>query len=267
MRPATWERASWSSVWKLFELGRFLTISAHSLGEKPTFNKCLTISACGAVSCCIELQKLPATWDCRSCLTSEISESSCSTLEEGARLADFSAEAAGAAGLVLDRVGNWAGWILSWLGRVSWGSWRAWLCLRFLFCSASAMEMGVIAASLGRAPRVIGRTVSAALLFKLAAFISSKRDSVLSLRKSRPASRFSSRKASEELLAAGLPESFDILERSSGVMARISTPWSVSLVDSTIASGPILALTILRASAVLEAVNFCGPILTPFRYF
>ena len=262
MRPATCERASWSSVWKLFELGRFLTISAQSLGEKPTFNKCLTISACGAVSCCMELQKLPATWDCRSCFTSEISESSCSTLEDGARLAAFSEGAAGAAGLVLDRVGNCAGWITSSWGWYTWGSCRAWLCLRFLFCSASAIEMGVMAASFERAPRLIGRTVSAAtLLFKLAALSSSKRDSVLSLRKSRPASRFSSRNASEELLAAGFPESFDILERSSGVMARISTPWSVSLVDSTIASGPILALTILRASAVLEAVNFCGPMI------
>ena len=47
--------------------------------------------------------------------------------------------------------------------------------------------------------------------------------------------------------------------RSPEVIAITSTPWSVSFVESTMASGPISARMSFRASAVLAAINFWGP--------
>ena len=51
--------------------------------------------------------------------------------------------------------------------------------------------------------------------------------------------------------------------KSSGVMATISTPFLVSLVDKIMASAPISRRTFFKASAVFKAVNFWGPIWTP----
>ena len=53
------------------------------------------------------------------------------------------------------------------------------------------------------------------------------------------------------------------LAKSWGVMATISTPLTVSLVDKIMASAPISRRTFFKASAVFEAVNFWGPICTP----
>ena len=50
------------------------------------------------------------------------------------------------------------------------------------------------------------------------------------------------------------------LAKSSGVMATISTPFLVSLVDKIMASAPISRRTFFKASAVFKAVNFWGPI-------
>ena len=52
----------------------------------------------------------------------------------------------------------------------------------------------------------------------------------------------------------------DRLAKSPGVIATISTPFLVSLVDKIMASAPISSRTFFKASAVFKAVNFWGPI-------
>ena len=47
--------------------------------------------------------------------------------------------------------------------------------------------------------------------------------------------------------------------RSLELMATISTPWSMSVVEITMASGPIRVRISFKASAELGAVNFWGP--------
>ena len=58
------------------------------------------------------------------------------------------------------------------------------------------------------------------------------------------------------LKASATSEWLDKLAKSCEVMAMISTPWSVSFVDSTIASEPNSVRINFKASAVLAAMNF-----------
>ena len=58
------------------------------------------------------------------------------------------------------------------------------------------------------------------------------------------------------LKASATSEWLDKLAKSCEVMAMISTPWSVSFVESTMASEPNSVRINFNASAVLAAMNF-----------